>query len=150
MTSFQALPVSLSARTYLSISVEASIFSQMAYIIEDIVSRTFLNISTAIALSNTSKEMIQELHSMFGEYDQLATCNAMLHDPAFGMGVSKENRKEIVDHFYARFSATITPLSYSESNRIAALKRLITTKLQLRIAGMVTSAASFRAFVEHL
>ena len=96
----------------------------------------------------TAKEMIQELHSMFGDYDKLAKCSAMLHDPAFGMGVSKENRKETFDHFYARFSATIAPMGYSESNKIAALKRLITTKLQLRIAGM--PATSFRSFVEHL
>ncbi|KAM0800222.1 hypothetical protein BDR22DRAFT_973071 [Usnea florida] len=96
----------------------------------------------------TAKEMIQELHSMFGEYDQLAKCSAMLHDPAFGMGVSKENRKETFDHFYARFSATVAPLSYSDSHRITALKRLITTKLQLRIVGM--PATSFRSFVEHL
>ena len=92
----------------------------------------------------TSKEMIQELHSMFGEYDQVATSSAMIHDPAFAM-----KKKETFDHFYARFSATIAPLSYSESNRIAALRRLITTKLQLRIAGMATST-SFRSFVEHL
>ena len=94
----------------------------------------------------TSKEMIQELHSMFGEYDKVATCSAMLHDPTFGMGVKK--KKETFDEFYARFSATVAPLGYSDSHRISALKRLITTKLQLRIAGM--PATSFRSFVEHL
>ena len=91
----------------------------------------------------TSKEIIQELHSIFGKYDQLAKYSAMLYDPAFAI-----KKKETFDHFYTRFSATIAPLSYSESNRIAALKRLITIKLQLRIAGM--PATSFRSFVEHL
>ncbi|KAM0800592.1 hypothetical protein BDR22DRAFT_851104 [Usnea florida] len=91
--------------------------------------------------------MIQELHSMFGEYDQLAACNAMLHDPTFGMGVKK--KKETFDEFYARFSATIAPMGFSESHRVATLRRLITLKLQLRIAGM-PSTTSFRSSVEHL
>ena len=78
--------------------------------------------------------MIQELYSIFSEYDQLATCNTMLHNPAFGIGASKENRKESFNHFYTRFSATIAPIGFSESHKVATLRRLITTKLQLRIA----------------
>ena len=84
---------------------------------------------------------------MFGEYDQLAACNAMLHDPTFGMGVKK--KKETFDEFYTRFSATIAPMGFSESHRVTTLRRLITLKLQLRIAGM-PSTTSFRSFVEHL
>ena len=59
-------------------------------------------------------------------------------------------KKEIFDHFYIRFSATVAPIGFGESHKIATLRRLITTKLQLRIAGTVTSATSFRSFVEHL
>lgn len=92
---------------------------------------------------NTTKEMISELHSMFGDYDKLAKNDALLHDPAFAM-----KKKEAFDEFYARFSATIAPLGYSESHKIAALRRLITLKLRSRIAGI--SSSSFRSVVEHL
>ncbi|KAF6220166.1 hypothetical protein HO133_003297 [Letharia lupina] len=67
---------------------------------------------------------------MFNNYDKLAKNDALLHNPAFAM-----KKKEAFDKFYARFSATIAPLNYSESHKIAALRRLITLKLRSRIAG---------------
>ena len=75
----------------------------------------------------SAKEMISELYSMFGDYDKLAKCNAMLHNPAFGIGVKK--KKELFDDFYIRFSATIAPIGFSDSHKIAILRRLITIKL---------------------
>ncbi|KAF6217514.1 hypothetical protein HO133_006852 [Letharia lupina] len=73
-------------------------------------------------VDNTTKEMISELHGMFGDYDKLAKNDALLHDPAFTM-----KKKEAFNEFYARFSATIAPLDYSESHKIAALRRPIPT-----------------------
>lgn len=93
----------------------------------------------------TSKEMIEELHSMFGDFDKFTKCDAELHDPAFAMGVK---RKETFDEFYARFSATIAPLSYNETYKISTLKRLITPKLRLQI--LDDTRSSFRQTVEHL
>ncbi|KAF6228033.1 hypothetical protein HO133_007761 [Letharia lupina] len=92
---------------------------------------------------NTTKEMILELHSMFSDYDKLIKNNALLYNPAFAI-----KKKEAFDEFYARFSATITPLGYSESYKIAILRRLITLKLRSRIADI--SSSSFRSVVKHL
>ena len=97
----------------------------------------------------TIKEIILELYSIFGNYNQLAKYSAILYNPAFSIGVSKENRKEIFNYFYTRFSTTIAPIGYSEINKIAILRRLITIKLQLRIAG-ISSSTSFRSFIEYL
>ena len=95
----------------------------------------------------TANEMIAELHSMFGEYDQVSKCDTMLHRPDFGMGLgSKKN--ETFDEFYARFSATIAPLGLSETSKISNLQRLITRKLRLMaIDGM---KQSFRQYVDKL
>lgn len=92
---------------------------------------------------NTTKEMILELHSIFNNYDKLAKNNALLHNPAFAI-----KKKEVFNEFYTRFSATITPLGYSENHKIAALRRLITLKLRLRIANILSP--SFRSVIEHL
>ena len=94
----------------------------------------------------TTKEIILELYSIFGDYDKLAKCNAILYDPVFGMGVKK--KKELFNEFYIRFSATITPIGFSNSYKIAILRRLIIIKLQLRVAGILISTTSFRSFVE--
>ena len=84
--------------------------------------------------------MIQELHSMFGDYDKLAKCNTMLYDPSFGVGVMK--KEETFDEFYAQSSPTIARMAFNASHKIATLKRLITTKLQLRIAGMAAGGGA--------
>ena len=73
------------------------------------------------------KEMILELYSIFSNYDKLVKYNAMLYDPVFSMGVKK--KKELFDNFYIRFSATIAPIGFSNSYKIAILRRLITIKL---------------------
>ena len=96
----------------------------------------------------TAKEMIVELYEMFGDYDKLGKYNAMLHDPLFDMGVSKKNGNETFDEFYARFSAIIAPLRYSETHKSSVLRRLITYKLRMRVADI--SSSSFRLFVEYL
>ena len=94
----------------------------------------------------TAKEMIAELHSMFGEYDQVSKCDAELHSPDFAMGVKKD---ESFDEFYARFSATIAPLGCSETSKISTLQRLITRKLRLRVLDGVKQT-SYRQLVERL
>ena len=92
--------------------------------------------------------MIVELYEMFGDYDKLEKCDAMLYDSLFGIGVSKKNGNETFDEFYARFSAIIASLRYSEIHKSFVLRRLITYKLRMRVAGI--SSSSFRLFVEHL
>ena len=92
----------------------------------------------------TIKEIILELYSMFGDYNKLAKYSTILYDPVFTI-----KKYKVFNYFYTRFSATITPMGYSESNKIAALRRLITTKLQLRIVG-IPSSTPFRSFVEQL
>ena len=96
----------------------------------------------------TSKEMVEELHSMFGEYDKLTKCDVELHDPAFAMGMGFKRKNEIFDEFYARFSATVALLGYSETHKISALKRLITPRLRLQIIDGTIS--SYRQYVERL
>ena len=94
----------------------------------------------------TSNEMIEELHSIFGDFNKFTKCDAELHDPAFAMGMTKRN--ETFDEFYARFSAIIAPLGYNEIYKISTLKRLITPKLRLQILDGIKS--SFRQTVERL
>ena len=90
----------------------------------------------------TSTEMIQELHSHFGDFDKYTLCDAELHDPAFAM---KNN--ETFDRFYARFSATVAPLGYTESTKIRTLERLLTNKLRYRMIDG-SKPTSFRHYVE--
>ena len=89
------------------------------------------------------KEIISELYSIFGNYDKLIKNNALLYNPAFAI-----KKKKTFDEFYARFSATIIPLSYSESYKIAILRRLITLKLRSRIADI--SSSFFYLIIKHL
>ena len=77
----------------------------------------------------TTKEIIQELYSIFSNYNKLAKYSAILYNPVFSIEVSKANWNKIFNYFYTRFSATITPIGYSESNKIAILRRLIIIKL---------------------
>ena len=95
----------------------------------------------------TSQEMVEELHSMFGDFDKYAKCDAQLHSPSFGMATVKKNKS--FDEFYARFLATIAPIGYSETHKISTLKRLITHKLRLQILDGTVST-SYRQFVERL
>ena len=94
-------------------------------------------------LYNITKEMILELYGMFDDYDKLVKNDVLLYDPAFAM-----KKKEVFDEFYARFLVIITLLGYSESYKIAVLRRLITLKLRLWIVGILSF--SFRLVVEHL
>ncbi|CAD6589853.1 MAG: hypothetical protein ASARMPRED_004288 [Alectoria sarmentosa] len=93
----------------------------------------------------TSHEMLKELHTMFGEFDQLAKCDAKLHSPAMAMKYTKD---ETFDEFYARFSATIAPLGYTESHKTSTLKRLITLKLRLQTLNGTTS--TYNQYVKRL
>ena len=95
----------------------------------------------------TANEMIAELNSTFGDFDKYAKCDALLHSPSFGMAITKKN--ELFDEFYARFSATVAPLGYTESHKISTLKRLVTPKLRLRMIDGQTPP-SYRYFVERL
>ena len=92
----------------------------------------------------SAKEMLEDLHSMFGDLDKVARCDAQLHTPSFAM---KTN--ETFDEFYTRFSSTIAPLRYSDIHKISSLKRLIAPKLRYQISDG-TTPSSFRQFVERL
>ena len=76
----------------------------------------------------TADEMVEELDSMFGTYDKVAKSNAEIFDPKFGMGITKKD--ESFEEFYARFSAAIAPLGFTDVHKISNLKRLITTRLK--------------------
>ena len=68
--------------------------------------------------------MILELYSIFNNYDKLVKNNALLYNSTFTI-----KKKKVFNEFYTRFSAIIILLNYSESYKIAILRRLITFKL---------------------
>ena len=73
--------------------------------------------------------MILKLYSIFNNYDKLIKNNILLYNPAFII-----KKKKVFNEFYTRFLATITLLDYSESYKIAILRRLITLKLYIIIS----------------
>ncbi|CAF9942877.1 hypothetical protein IMSHALPRED_005269 [Imshaugia aleurites] len=77
-------------------------------------------------------EMIMELNAIFEIYDKIVKSNTELHDLNFDMGLKK--KKKTFEIFYARFSATIASLNYSDILKISNLKRLINTRLRYRIS----------------
>ena len=87
--------------------------------------------------------MILELYNIFNNYDKLIKNNVLLYNPAFII-----KKKKVFNEFYTRFSAIITLLDYSENYKIAILRRLITLKLRLRIAGI--SSSFFRLVIKYL
>ena len=87
--------------------------------------------------------MILELYNIFNNYNKLIKNNALLYNPAFTI-----KKKKIFNKFYTRFSAIITLLNYSESYKIAILRRFITLKLRLRIADILLSF--FRLVIKYL
>lgn len=93
----------------------------------------------------TAQEMIDELHSIFGEYDVVSISHAKLREPDLAMGAKG---KETFDEFYTRFESTIAPLDYDESMKIDTLRRLIIRPMQYQVAG--TQPASYRSFVKEL
>ena len=70
------------------------------------------------------KEIILELYSIFNNYNKLIKNNILLYNPAFAI-----KKKKIFNEFYTRFLVIITLLDYSESYKIAILRRFITLKL---------------------
>ena len=94
----------------------------------------------------TAQEMIDELDSMFGTYDKIAKSNAEIFDPKFGMGFTKKD--ESFEEFYARFSAAIAPLGFTDIHKISNMKRLISTRLKYRISGH--PFATYRELVTHI
>ena len=87
--------------------------------------------------------MILELYNIFDNYNKLVKNNALLYNPTFTI-----KKKKIFNEFYTRFLVIITLLSYSESYKIAILRRLITLKLRLRIIDILLSF--FRLVIKHL
>ena len=79
----------------------------------------------------TIKEIIIELYKIFKDYDKLEKYNAILYNLLFNISVSKKNRNKIFDEFYARFSAIIISLRYSETHKLFVLRRFITYKLRI-------------------
>ena len=95
----------------------------------------------------TAEDMLKDLHSMFGEHNQFAKSDALLHDPKFKMGATKS--QETFDEFYARFTIAVAPLNLSEEHLIANLKRTVSSKLRWKIAdGMMYN--SFADFVQRV
>ena len=94
-----------------------------------------------------SQEIVEELHSIFDDFDKYAKCDAQIYSLSFGMATVKKN--ELFDEFYARFSAIIAPMGYSETHKISTLKRLIIHKFRLQILNGTVSTL-YRQFVERL
>ena len=90
--------------------------------------------------------MIAELYEMFDNYDKLEKYNAILYNLLFNIEI--KNRDKIFDEFYARFSAIIASLRYSETYKLLVLRRLITYKLRIRVINI--SSSFFRLFIEYL
>lgn len=65
----------------------------------------------------TSREMIEELHGMFGNFYVFVECDAESQNLGFARGVNKKTKT--FDEFHARFSATVAPLGYSETSKIS-------------------------------
>ncbi len=78
----------------------------------------------------TAEEMIEELHSIFGEYYVRSVNEARLYAPDFPMGVTRE---ETFHEFYPRFSSTLAPLGYPELQKISFLRRPFTSRLPYQI-----------------
>ena len=95
---------------------------------------------------STADKIIVKLDVMFGTYDKVAKSDVELYDPNFGMRVKE--KKETFEAFYARFSAAIALLNYSDTLKISNLKRLINTRLRYRISG--ESFSTFRELVARL
>ena len=76
--------------------------------------------------------MIIKLHFIFEIYDKITKSDAEFYDLSFVM--RDKNKKKIFETFYARFSAAITFLNYSDILKIFNLKRLINTRLRYRIS----------------
>ena len=95
----------------------------------------------------TAEEMIQDLHNMFGEFNKIARSDAELHDPKFAIRAS--DSKENFNSFFARFTAAVAPLNYSEVHKISTLKRLISSRLRYKVSDG-TAPTSYRQFVERL
>ncbi len=94
----------------------------------------------------TAEEMITELDNMFGTYDKISESNAQLNDPKFGMGVV--DKKESFETFYARFSAAIAPLEFTDVIKISNLTGRISTRLKNKLAGQTFTA--YRDLVAYL
>ena len=94
-----------------------------------------------------AEDMIQDLDSMFGDFDKESKADAELHNPKFAMGA--KDSKETFDAFHARFTAAIAPLNMSEREKTGHLRRLISQRLKYRILDYPIST-SYRELVIRL
>ena len=79
-----------------------------------------------------AEQMIVKLHFIFGTYNKIIKSDAKLHDLSFI--IKDKDKKKTFEIFYARFSAAITSLNYSDILKIFNLKRLISTRLRYYIS----------------
>lgn len=73
----------------------------------------------------TSKEMLEELYSIFGEYDKLIKYNVKLYNLAFAIRIGFKKKNKIFDIFYIRFLVIIVLLNYNKIYKISILKYFI-------------------------
>ena len=79
---------------------------------------------------------MQDLHNIFGEYNEFIKVDAMLYNLKFRMGIYK--RDETFDEFYARFIITISPLGLSDAYKILNLKRIVSTRIRYKLVDGIT------------
>ena len=66
---------------------------------------------TSVNAYITSSKMIQDLVTMFSEFNKVPKLNILFHDLEFDMAVI--NFKQIIDKFFARFTSTIVSLDFT-------------------------------------
>lgn len=84
---------------------------------------------------------------IFGESDEIAKCDADVHNLAFAMAVTKKN--EFFDEFYTCFSAAIVPIGFVETPNLSTFERFLTPNSHSRIL-VGTRPSSYRYSVERL
>lgn len=119
------------------------------YIRDHCKATAFEVIKTRATLSSdnpylTASEAIQDLDSMFGEFDKVGKADAKLHDPKFPMG--KTNPKETFDEFLARYTSAIAVLGFTDVHKISNLRRTISDKLRWKLSDG-TTYTSFAQYV---
>ena len=83
---------------------------------------------------------------MFETYDKISESNAQLNDSKFEMGMI--DKKKSFETFYARFSAIITPLKFSDVIKISNLTRLISNRLKHKLTKQTFT--TYRDLIDYL
>ena len=94
----------------------------------------------------TIDEIVKKLKDMFKIYDKFVKLNIELYNSNFDMNI--KNKKKSFETFYARFSAIIALLNYTNILKMFNLKRLINTRLRYQISNK--NFISFRDMITRL